>query len=144
LFGDEGVDEFDKIDLRAEQNYACSTGASNNSMVREVFSRDTQKDMDQPYTRSRYYHLYINGMYWGLFQSQERSEARLRNHISGDDEEDYDVVKVDTEKDILLKATTGRWTHGRFVQYVQGLHPMLTILRLKAGIRMANLLKEER
>ena len=76
LFGEEGVGVFDKIDLRAEQNYSWSNGQSNNSMVREVFSRDTQRDMGQPYTRSRYYHLYLNGMYWGLFQSQERSEER--------------------------------------------------------------------
>ncbi len=107
LFGDEGVDEFDKIDLRAEQNYAWSTGLANNSMVREVFSRDSQRDMNQPYTRSRYYHLYLNGMYWGLFQSQERSEARFAESYFGDDEEDYDVVKVDTEKGYLVEATDG-------------------------------------
>ena len=67
LFGDEGASVFDKIDLRSEQNYAWSTGSSLNSMVREIFSRDTQRDMGRPYTRSRYYHLYINGMYWGLY-----------------------------------------------------------------------------
>jgi hypothetical protein len=107
LFGDEGVDEFDKIDLRAEQNYAWSTGLANNSMVREVFSRDSQRDMNRPYTRSRYYHLYLNGMYWGLFQSQERSEARFAESYFGDDEEDYDVVKVDTEKGYIVEATDG-------------------------------------
>jgi len=107
LFGDEGVDEFDKIDLRAEQNYAWSTGLVNNSMVREVFSRDSQRDMGQPYTRSRYYHLYLNGMYWGLYQSQERSEARYAESYLGDDEEDYDVVKVDTENGYLVEATDG-------------------------------------
>ncbi len=71
LFGNEGVDQYDKIDLRCEENYAWSNGSRNNSAVREVFSRDIQKDMGQPYTRSRYYHLYLNGMYWGLYQTQE-------------------------------------------------------------------------
>jgi hypothetical protein len=107
LFGDEGVDEFDKIDLRSEQNYAWSTGDPFNSMVREVFSRDTQRDMDQPYTRSRYYHLYLNGMYWGLFQSQERSEARYAESYFGGSEEEYDVVKVNTETGYLVEATDG-------------------------------------
>jgi len=107
LFGDEGVDEFDKIDLRCEQNYAWSTGSSFNSMVREVFSRDSQGAMGQPYTRSRYYHLYLNGMYWGLFQSQERSEARYAESYFGDEEEAYDVVKVNTENNYLVEVTDG-------------------------------------
>lgn len=98
LFGDEGVDEFDKIDLRTAQNYAWHKGDSKNTMVREVFSRDSQRDMEQPYTRSRYYHLYINGMYWGLFQTQERSEARFAADYFGDKAEDYDVVKAVTEE----------------------------------------------
>jgi hypothetical protein len=107
LFGEEGVNEFDKIDLRADQNYAWSNGMENNSMVREVFSRDSQRDMGQPYTRSRYYHLYLNGMYWGLFQSQERSEARYAESYFGGDEEEYDVVKVNTETGYTVEATDG-------------------------------------
>lgn len=106
LFGDEGVGVFDKIDLRAEQNYSWSNAQSNNSIVREVFSRDTQRDMGQPYTRSRYYHLYLNGMYWGLFQSQERSEARYGQSYFGGSEDDYDVIKVNTDG-YLVEATDG-------------------------------------
>jgi len=105
LFEDEGVSEFDKLDLRCEQNYSWSNGDSRNTCVREVFSRDTQRDMGQPYTRSRYYHLYLNGMYWGLFQSQERSEAGYAESYFGGDKEDYDVIKVNGNGGI--KATDG-------------------------------------
>jgi len=96
LFGDEGVDEFDAIDLRTSQNYSWSFeggGSPHDTFVREVFSRDTQRDMGQPYTRSRYYHLYIDGQYWGLFQTQERSEASYAESYFGPAKEDYDVVK---------------------------------------------------
>lgn len=106
LFGDEGVDEFDKIDLRCEQNYAWSNGDAWNSLVREVFSRDTQRDMDRPYTRSRYYHLYLNGLYYGVYQTQERSEARYAADYFGDDSEDYDVIKTNVE-DGGIEATDG-------------------------------------
>jgi hypothetical protein len=98
LFGDEGVDESDKIDLRTSMNYSWSYGAddpSKNTMNRDVFSRDLQRDMGQPYTRSRYYHLYINGTYWGLYQTQERSEASFAASYFGGNREDYDVIKVD-------------------------------------------------
>ena len=97
LFGNEGVDEFDNVDLRTSMNYSWSYGAedpSKNTMNRDVFSRDMQRDMGQPYTRSRYYHLYINGTYWGLYQTQERSEASFAASYFGGNREDYDVIKV--------------------------------------------------
>ncbi|UCD52880.1 MAG: chitobiase/beta-hexosaminidase C-terminal domain-containing protein [Phycisphaerales bacterium] len=116
LFGDEGVDEFEKVDLRTAQNYSWSyKGAGGldhggkNTMLREVFSRDVQGAMGQPYTRSRYYHLYLNGQYWGLYQTQERSEARYAASYLGGDPEDYDVVKVDAGpgRPYTMEATDG-------------------------------------
>jgi hypothetical protein len=109
LFGDEGVSEFDKIDLRCEQNYSWANwSGEHNTMVREVFSRDSQRDMGQPYTRSRYYHLYLNGMYWGVYQTQERSEAHYASDYLGGSKEDYDVVKVNTENYAYrIEATDG-------------------------------------
>ena len=97
LFEDEGVDEFDCVDLRTSQNYCWAHGGGggrHNTMVREVFSRDVQGEMGHPYTRSRYYHLYINGHYWGLSQTQERSEASFAESYLGGDKDDYDVVKT--------------------------------------------------
>jgi CotH kinase protein/Chitobiase/beta-hexosaminidase C-terminal domain/Lamin Tail Domain len=93
LFGDEGVDEFDVLDLRTSQNYSWSyQGDNENTFEREVFGRDLQRDIGQPYTRSRYHHLYINGVYWGLFQSQERIEEFYAESYLGGQEEDYDVI----------------------------------------------------
>jgi len=109
LFEEEGVSEFDKIDLRCEQNYAWSKGdnTSRHTAVREVFSRDTQRDMERPYTRSRYYHLYLNGMYWGMYQTQERSEARYAADYFGGSKEDYDVLKVNGDYSYTIEATDG-------------------------------------
>lgn len=108
LFGDEGVGSFDKIDLRCAQNYSwANSSGEKNTFVREVFARDSQRDVGQPYTRSRYYHLFLNGMYWGLYQSQERSEARYAESYFGDDHTDYDVVKVGGYQDYELEATDG-------------------------------------
>lgn len=112
LFGEEGVDRFDKLDLRTAQNYSWSYQGNmdGNTMNRDVFSRDLQRELGQPYTRSRYYHLYLNGVYWGLFQSQERSESHFGESYLGGDEDDYDTVKVarDTlESDPAIEATDG-------------------------------------
>lgn len=124
LFGDEGVEEFDNIDLRTSQNYSWSFyGDVRNTFLREVFSRDTQRDMGQPYTRSRFYHLFINGTYWGLFQTQERSEASFAESYFGGNEEDYDVIKVEVGDNFNvyeIEATDGTldkwrdiWTTGQ-------------------------------
>jgi hypothetical protein len=95
LFGDEGADEFDKFDLRTPQNYSWSLGGdSRNSFMRDIWSRDTQLAMGRPATRGRFYHLYLNGIYWGLYQSDERAEAAFGETYFGGDQSDYDVVKT--------------------------------------------------
>lgn len=95
LFGEEGVSEFDKMDLRCEQNYSwANSGGEHNTLVRDIFSRDTQRDMNRPYTRGRYYHLYLNGMYWGIYQTEERAEARYASDYFEGSREDFDVIKT--------------------------------------------------
>jgi hypothetical protein len=95
LFGDEGTDKFDVLDLRTSQNYSwAAQGNPQNTFVREVFARDLQGDLGDYYTRSDYCHLYINGVYWGLYQTQERAEEHYAESYMGGDEDDYDVVKA--------------------------------------------------
>ncbi|MBN2685880.1 MAG: CotH kinase family protein [Pontiellaceae bacterium] len=97
LFEDEGVDEFDKMDLRTAQNYnwTVPTGdpPEKNTFLRDVFARDTAKEMGSAYTRSRYYHLYLNGVYWGIYMTDERPESSFAASYFGGDPADYDVVK---------------------------------------------------
>ena len=95
LFG-SGVDEFDVLDLRTAQNYSWSSeGNTQNTFLREVFARDTQADLGQPHTRSSYYHLYLDGQYWGIYMTQERVEEDFGESYFGGEPEDYDVVKSD-------------------------------------------------
>lgn len=108
LFGGEGVDRFDRIDLRTSQNYSWAfEGSTQNTFLRDVFSRDAQKDMGKPYTRSRYYNLYINGQYWGLYQTQERADADFAASYLGGRAEEYDVIKNDSSGSRALHATDG-------------------------------------
>ncbi|HRZ47389.1 MAG TPA: lamin tail domain-containing protein [Candidatus Paceibacterota bacterium] len=95
LFDDEGASEFDKVDLRTSQNYSWAyENSGQDTFVREVFSRDSQRDMGKPYTRSRYYHLYINGQYWGLYQTQERGDADFAATYLGGNDDDWDCIKT--------------------------------------------------
>ena len=113
VFGDEGVDEFDNLDLRTAQNYAWSNTSSNpghrNTLIRDVYSRDLQREMERPYTRSRYYHLYLNGQYWGIYQSQERSEASYAESYFGGHSEYYDVIKTDSYQTSFTDGSIDEW-----------------------------------
>jgi hypothetical protein len=112
LFGDEGADEFDVLDLRAESNYSWSAWGDSvnglqNSYLREVFARDTQAEMGQPYTRSQYYHLYLNGQYWGLYMTQERVQEHFGESYFGGDRSEYDVVKADSTEAYTTEIADG-------------------------------------
>ena len=94
LFGDEGVDEFDKIDLRTAQNYSWAWSKDpRNTLLRDVFCRDAAAAMGAEYTRSRYYHVYLNGTYWGIYMTEERPEARHAAAYMGGNKDDYDTIK---------------------------------------------------
>lgn len=116
MFENEGADEFDCFDLRTSQNYAWprETTYSNGrheTMVREVFCRETLGAMGQPYRRSRYYHLYLNGQYWGLYETDERPEASYGEIYLGGKKEDYDVVKCANHiGNFVTEVTDGNFT----------------------------------
>ena len=97
LFGDEGADNFDKIDFRTSQNAAWHHGDRNDTFIHECFSRDSQRDMDEPYNRSRYYNLFINGVYWGLYQTEERVDQTYSENYNGGLAQDYDVMRTKHE-----------------------------------------------
>ena len=134
MFEDEGVEEFDKFDLRTSQNYSWAFGGpAHNTMVREVWSRDTQSAMGQPYTRSRYYHLYLNGVYWGIYMTQERVSGTLCESYLGGEKSDYDTVHQDSSRQInatggnleaydrLWQRTIDGWTDNDDYFQAQGL-----------------------
>ena len=114
LFGSDGASSFEKIDFRTAQNYSWSFNNSNrNTFLREVWSRDALADLGNATTRSEYYHLYLNGQYWGLFLSQERLSKEYAESYFGGDDNDYDVLKHDRQNDFRYDATDGNDTAWR-------------------------------
>jgi hypothetical protein len=54
--------------------------------------RDTQIDLGHDSARGRYVHLYLNGLYWGMYNIVERpNDSFNATHFGGDDE-DWDVI----------------------------------------------------
>jgi hypothetical protein len=94
LFGAAGVSSFKKLDLRTAQNYSWSFGGDpSNTMIQDGFARQSQGDMGQPYTRSIWVNLYLDGQYWGVYQIEERPEAEFAASYFGGAASNYDVIK---------------------------------------------------
>ncbi len=142
LFGDEGASSFDKVDLRCSQNHSWAQEASTSeTFINDVYSRDAQRDMGQPYTRSRYYHLYINGIYWGLYQTQERADAEYAaSYFKDTDPSHYDAIKLSSGSleaddgtkdswislwDLAINQNAATTNYGNAVTYnrLRGLNP---------------------
>ena len=107
--------EYDKLDLRTSQNLSWANENSGaDTFVTEVFARDSQRDMGAPYTRSRYYNLFINGQYWGLYQTQERADEHFGESYLGGDSLQYDLIKASSSfatgsLGYLIECNEGTW-----------------------------------
>lgn len=108
LFGAEGPAALEQFDLRTFQNYSWSFGGDTVGVFfRDVFSRDTQLAMGRTGERGDYYHLFVNGMYFGVFNTCERPEASFGENYYGGSKDDYDVIKVEPDLGYVIVATDG-------------------------------------
>ena len=94
LFPDGRAKAFDHIDLRTFQNYSWSYQRDPRAIfLRDQFNRDLQLAMGQPAARGEYYHLFLNGQYWGIYNTCERPKASYGVTYFGGKKSDYDAVK---------------------------------------------------
>ena len=42
---------------------------------------------------AKYHHLYINGLYWGMYYVHERPDGSFAAAYLGGDKDDYDIIK---------------------------------------------------
>lgn len=92
-----GVSEFENIILRAgfgnswiHQDGAARTRAT---YQEDIWTKDTQRAMGHPSGNSIYAHVYINGIYWGMYAPSERMDKEFGEAHIGGDEDDWDVIK---------------------------------------------------
>ncbi len=114
LFGQDATDRFDTIILRAGFNNSWHRQASGEErqaqFIRDEWVRQTQLDMGQIGLHGTFVHLYINGLYWGLYNPVERANADFGSSYLGGDKEDYDALNsyprnvVDGDADAWIAA----------------------------------------
>ncbi|MEX0331998.1 MAG: chitobiase/beta-hexosaminidase C-terminal domain-containing protein [Puniceicoccaceae bacterium] len=91
--------EFDTLILRGHGNQSWlhhNTFRGDNrgraQYVRDQFAKDLQGAMGSPYLHNINAFLYINGIFWGLFNPTERASNQFGASYFGGDEDDYDCL----------------------------------------------------
>ncbi len=97
LFGDSVATRFDSFVLRAgfgNTIYHWNQGERLRMQhVRDLWAKDTQLAMGHPSGHGRHVHLYINGLYWGIYNPTEYLDEEFAESYFGGNADDYDIIK---------------------------------------------------
>ena len=93
------VEEFNTIILRAgfnqswiHHNTSLGDQRGRGQCIRDQWMKDTQRAMGQISPHNGYAHVYLNGLYWGLYNPTERPESWFAAAYLGGEPEDYDAT----------------------------------------------------
>ena len=91
LNGDSAGNSINKIVLRGGNNrsWARIWNPDKTTYTMDQWFRDTQIAMSGIGSHGTFVHLYINGIYWGLYNPVERPDAEFAALYLGGEEEDY-------------------------------------------------------
>ncbi len=106
LFGEDAADEFDQLVLRANFNDAYVWGGDRSQYIRDEYVRRLQLALGHLSPHGNFVHLYINGVYWGLYNPTERPESSFAATYFGGDKEDWDALNSGRP---LGDSTTATW-----------------------------------
>ena len=150
LFPGSPVEEFDELVVRAgsTDTWPCTEWAPSGlgpngepyqrwnrdwaSYVRDQWARDSHLAMGHEDFRGRYCHLYLNGLYWGLYNVTETpSASHMAAHLGGPEQEWDTVADFSELRDgsratwdqLLQMANHGQLSNDAGLRRVQGLRP---------------------
>jgi hypothetical protein len=92
LFGEGAVEEFDTIILRSNFNDAWVWGGAPSQYIRDEFAGQLQNAMGDAGRHGTFVHLYINGLYWGLYNPVERPDTSFSASYYGGDKDNWDGI----------------------------------------------------
>ena len=100
------VKEFDTLVFRAGANDGYSWDAAGNTVqfLRDEFGRRLQLAMGDPGAHGRFAHLYLNGLYWGLYNVTERPNEDFSAAYLGGDAQQWDANNAGDVKNGDLDA----------------------------------------
>ena len=107
IFGEENVARFNSLIVRTFYNYSWvhsdATQRTRAQYGRDLWARRLQKRMGYDTSDGLYVNVFINGLYWGLYNLSERIDDDYCKYHFGGLKIDYDVIK----REDYLEAAEG-------------------------------------
>lgn len=107
IFDDaDAVGKFDHLVLRAGYNYTWIKNGSEKlypqnivqrtdaQYIYDSWAKEAAHAMGHLFTHRRFCHLYLNNLYWGLYEICEKINNNFAMAYLGGEEDDYDVIDV--------------------------------------------------
>lgn len=97
LYGSEGTDRFNTVVLEAQLNNVWHHSSVDQQIrgqyTHDQFPSNVQNALGGYGAHGRPVHLYLSGLYWGLYWIHERPDEHFAESYLGGDAYDYDVLK---------------------------------------------------
>lgn len=101
LFGEGQASEINSFFLRAGYGNTwlhMSEGERTLAIyTRDAWAKKTKRKMGHFSTNTQYAHLFLNGIYWGIYNPTERVNDEYLAYYLGGDKSDYDIIKEDED-----------------------------------------------
>ncbi|MBT3468140.1 MAG: hypothetical protein HN467_02340 [Opitutae bacterium] len=120
LFNESDRDSFDQILLRPCSTDSWPVRAGNHVLgvqrwhpdhgtyIRDQYMRNLQREMGGYAPHGRYVHLYLDGLYWGIYNIAERATQHSNATYFGGKKADWDIIKDFAELESGSKDTWDR------------------------------------
>ncbi|MBQ0046774.1 MAG: CotH kinase family protein [Prevotellaceae bacterium] len=116
VFGDAGVEKYEDLILRTHHSNSWLHWDESNRQraqyTRDLWARSVQERLGAPHSKGQMVHVFLNGLYWGMYTLTERITAEHCALHYGGKEKNYDVIKVDEmdgENVIADEGTLDAW-----------------------------------
>ena len=111
LCGEDEPNKFDQLVVRCHFGNAWQHWSESNRQkaqyTRDVWARRMQRKMGHTSVNALYVHLFLNGMYWGLYNIAERVDDQFGKDHLGGKKSDIDVLKIEEDGGNHIEATEG-------------------------------------
>jgi hypothetical protein len=105
----DATQDFNTLVFRASGNdgYMWASGGTTVQYIRDEFGRRLYLDMGHLSPHGIFVHLYLNGLYWGLYNVAERPNEDFSSTYYGDDSTQWDAISGSAMNTTPLK--NGDW-----------------------------------
>jgi len=101
VFDQKGsAERFDHLVVRSTYNYAwikdnSTHNPANSQYIKDQLAKQLHRDMGQISPHERPIHLYINGLYWGVYKLAEKLNNDFMSEYQPGEDVDFDVINDD-------------------------------------------------